>query len=123
MNSAVPVKGQRRIDPATLHLLWRGVVGLALFALALAALSIKANGQTKSLDKTTNEPQEIRKAVTESGPETESKVQAEKTAGSSATGMAAPQATPEPSPQTQTAESKWHYGGFVDVGYLLDFNH
>src|SRR3954470_9733953 len=123
MNSAVPVKGQRRIDPATLHLLWRGVVGLALFALALAALSIKANGQTKSLDKAANEPLQVPKAVNESGVETETKVQPENTSASSATDMATPQATPEPSPQTQTADSKWHYGGFVDVGYLLDFNH
>src|SRR5262245_39816773 len=98
MNSAVPVRGPRRIDTATLHLLWRGVAGLALFALALAALSIKTNGQTKSLDKKTNEPPQVRKAVNESGVETETKVQEENTAGSSATEMGAPQATPEPSP-------------------------
>ena len=29
-------------------------------------------------------------------------------------------ASPEP---RKTSESAWHYGGFVDVGYLLDFNH
>ena len=34
---------------------------------------------------------------------------------------AQPQATPSPTPQT--TDSKWHFGGFVDVGYLLDFNH
>ena len=30
---------------------------------------------------------------------------------------------PSPTPQTQSPDSKWHYGGFVDVGYLLDFDH
>jgi hypothetical protein len=35
------------------------------------------------------------------------------------------QATPSPTPQPETTDPdpKWHYGGFVDVGYLLDFNH
>jgi hypothetical protein len=28
-----------------------------------------------------------------------------------------------PTPQPQTSKSAWQYGGFVDVGYLLDFNH
>src|SRR5439155_11004793 len=37
--------------------------------------------------------------------------------------LAKPQATPSPTPQFQTSDPKWHYGGFVDVGYLLDFNH
>src|SRR5499427_3052061 len=26
-------------------------------------------------------------------------------------------------PSNPPSESKWHYGGFFDVGYLLDFNH
>jgi hypothetical protein len=26
-------------------------------------------------------------------------------------------------PQTQKSEPKWNYGGFVDVSYILDFNH
>src|SRR5262249_8003805 len=26
-------------------------------------------------------------------------------------------------PQKQQSTPEWHYGGFVDVGYLLDFNH
>ncbi len=33
------------------------------------------------------------------------------------------QETPSPAPQEQTSQPKWHYGGFVDVAYLLDFNH
>jgi Putative beta-barrel porin-2, OmpL-like. bbp2 len=32
----------------------------------------------------------------------------------------AAQQTPSPEPKKQP---EWHYGGFVDVGYLLDFNH
>lgn len=31
------------------------------------------------------------------------------------------QGTPSPTPQR--SEPKWHYGGFVDAAYLLDFNH
>src|SRR5438552_9589483 len=26
-------------------------------------------------------------------------------------------------PQTHQKKPEWNYGGFVDVGYLLDFNH
>jgi putative OmpL-like beta-barrel porin-2 len=26
-------------------------------------------------------------------------------------------------PRTRPSEPEWHYGGFVDLGYLLDFNH
>src|SRR6266705_1235172 len=33
-----------------------------------------------------------------------------------------PQAPPE-EPQKQPSAPKWHYGGFADLGYLLDFNH
>src|SRR5215470_3303100 len=33
-----------------------------------------------------------------------------------------PQATPSPAAQSQSSSS-WHYGGFFDAGYLLDFNH
>jgi hypothetical protein len=30
---------------------------------------------------------------------------------------------PSAEQEPKTSEPKWHYGGFVDVGYLLDFNH
>ncbi len=39
----------------------------------------------------------------------------------SAKTSAQPQASPSPNPET--TDFKWHFGGFVDVGYLLDFNH
>lgn len=141
MNSELRVKGQRKLHPDTLYLLWRGAVGPGIFVLVLATLSVTANGQSKPFNETTTEPQQVRKAVTESGLEIDTKIEAENTTGSkaaspaingnsqsnvatsSATEVANPQATPSPTPQTQTADSKWHYGGFVDVGYLLDFNH
>src|SRR6266568_7168981 len=34
-----------------------------------------------------------------------------------------PHQTPSPEPQKQSSKPEWHYGGFVDAGYLLDFNH
>ncbi len=37
--------------------------------------------------------------------------------------VAEPQQTPSPEPQKQSSTPEWHYGGFVDVGFLLDFNH
>src|SRR5690348_3078089 len=35
------------------------------------------------------------------------------------------EARQEPQSQALSSQSKseWHYGGFVDLGYLLDFNH
>ena len=30
---------------------------------------------------------------------------------------------PQAQPTSQQANSLWHYGGFADLGYLLDFNH
>ena len=47
------------------------------------------------------------------------------TSSNSSIDDAEPQATPSPTPQAKTTDPdpKWHYGGFVDVGYLLDFNH
>ncbi len=32
-------------------------------------------------------------------------------------------ASAEPKPEKETPTPKWQYGGFVDLGYLLDFNH
>ena len=34
-----------------------------------------------------------------------------------------PHQTPSPEPQKQSSKPEWHCGGFVDAGYLLDFNH
>jgi len=137
MNSELRTEGQRRLHKETLNLLMRGALGLGLFALLMAALSLKAHAQSTLLDKATNQTQEMRKAVTGSGEAKDAKIETDNTSSSNAALMdangnsqspptndvATAQATPSPSPQTQTADSKWHYGGFVDIGYLLDFNH
>jgi len=34
-----------------------------------------------------------------------------------------PQSTPSPTPALDPPAAPWHYGGFFDAGYLLDFNH
>src|SRR5260370_648183 len=34
-----------------------------------------------------------------------------------------PQSQSQPQPTSQQAKPKWQYGGFADLGYLLDFNH
>lgn len=36
---------------------------------------------------------------------------------------AVPQGVASQEPQKQQSKPEWNYGGFVDVGYLLDFNH
>ena len=35
----------------------------------------------------------------------------------------AAQSSPSPTPTPDPPAAAWHYGGFFDVGYLLDFNH
>lgn len=45
MNSQMQSGRRRRIQPETLNLLWRGVVGLALFVLVMTALSITGHAQ------------------------------------------------------------------------------
>src|SRR5258708_3128791 len=112
------------IDSDTFDVVWRAALGLALFVLIMAALSIKAHAQqTNSSQLTvksekTVEPKESSTAT--NGNQEPS--QAEVTTSSTEIG-AAPQATPSPSPTTKPAESKWHYGGFIDAAYILDFNH
>jgi hypothetical protein len=139
MNSAARLKGAKKLHAEALSLLWRGAIGFAFFALVMAALSLKANGQSTSLNnKATNQPQEVRTATADSTEASEANSKTEKTAGIKSastninedaqsdvtTGSAtAAVAQGAPSPSPQTPESKWHYGGFFDVGYLLDFNH
>src|SRR5258708_26291776 len=97
----------------TFKLIWRAALGLALFVLLITAPTIKGHAQ-------------------EAGPSTKEGANTEgsNTKASQSDAMtsptidsAVPQATPSPSPTTQTAETKWHYGGFIDAAYLLDFNH
>ena len=137
------VIGKRHVilDSDTFDIIWRAALGLALFVLVMASLSLKVRAQQTVFNQPTNQTPRVRKPVAESR---ESKIEIETTVGteevstalngntksprsneatSSMTEGATPQATPSPTPQNQTPDSKWHYGGFVDVGYLLDFDH
>jgi hypothetical protein len=104
---------KRVIDRDTFELIWRAALGLALFVLLVAALTIK--GQAQQTRPSTKVRANTGEANTE---DSQSDAVTDATVVS-----AVPQETPSPTPQTQSPDSKWHYGGFVDVGYLLDFNH
>lgn len=141
MNSEVRSNRQRRFDPDTLYLLWRGAVALVLFALVMTALSLKAQGQSSSfnqLERTKQVSSTDTKSAAATGTRTEiDKTETSKVASMNPNEAPEPEATkdaaievaspktttPTATPQTQSPESKWHYGGFFDVGYLLDFNH
>jgi hypothetical protein len=96
-----------------LELNWRAVVGFASFVMLITALTIKSHAQQAG-------PSTKEHAKTE---EENTKASQSNAMTSPAIDSAVPQETPSPTPQTQSPNSKWHYGGFVDVGYLLDFNH
>src|SRR5437016_5103788 len=130
---------QEVIRRNSVELIWRVAVGLILFALVMAALSLKAHAQQIL---PTTQPQQVPRDMSEAREAVEAKIgraderkecpEAEEantkasrsdTITSSSVAGPIPQETPSPTPQTQSPNSKWHYGGFVDVGYLLDFNH
>jgi hypothetical protein len=100
-------------DRDTFELIWKAAVGLALFALVMTALTIKGQAQQTGQSKKERSNSE----------ETNTKASQSDALMSPMVDSAVPQATPSPSPTTQTAETKWHYGGFIDAAYLLDFNH
>lgn len=97
----------------TFEVIWRAAVGLTLFVLLITALTIK--GQAQQTEPSTRERANAEDGNTNAS---QSDVTSSPTVAS-----AIPQESPSPTPQTQSPDSKWHYGGFVDVGYLLDFNH
>src|SRR6266851_4745411 len=101
------------LDRDTFELIWRAGLGLALFVLAITALTIK--GQAQPTGPSTKE-----RANTE---EKNTKASQSDAMSSPTVAGTVPQEKPSPTPQTQSPDSKWHYGGFVDVGYLFDFNH
>ncbi len=101
------------LDRDTFELIWRAGLRLALFVLAITALTIK--GQAQPTGPSTKE-----RANTE---EKDTKASQSDAMSSPTVAGTVPQETPSPSPQTQSPDSMWHYGGFVDVGYLFDFNH
>ena len=96
----------------TFELIRRAPLGLALFVLLITALTIKGQAQQTG-------PSIKERANTE---ENTKASQSDATTGPTVASVI-PQETSSPTPQTQSSDSKWHYGGFVDVGYLLDFNH
>jgi len=115
---------------------WKALVGFALFVAAMTALSIRAHGQetVRKVEKPSvlSKPGEkvdsqifSDKAQESAQPSTageENKLsEAESVVAAPAAGD--PQDASSSTGTTQSAESKWHYGGFFDVGYLLDFNH
>src|SRR5260370_10093774 len=101
------------LDRDTFELIWRAGLRLALFVLAITALTIK--GQAQPTGPSTKE-----RANTE---EKDTKAPQSDAMSSPTVAGTVPQEKPSPSPQTQSPDSMWHYGGFVDVGYLFDFNH
>jgi len=112
------------IDRDTFDVVWRAAIGLALFVLVMAALSIKAHAQQTNSSQLTvkSEKSDASKDPSTGTNGSQEASQAEVTT-SPTEADATPQATPSPSPATKPAESKWHYGGFIDAAYLLDFNH
>ena len=105
---------QTRLHSATLNLVWRGLVGLVLFILAMAALSIKGHAQ-QTVSSTT--------AGTSTDKPCDTLGASDVNADGIILGGPLAQEAPSPSPQPPASTSLWHYGGFVDIGYLLDFNH
>jgi hypothetical protein len=115
--------GKMVFERDTFELIWRAAVGLALFVLVMSALAIK--GHAQEAGPNTKERANTKESNTKASQSdaTTSPTIASPTIASPTIDSAVPQATPSPSPTTQTAETKWHYGGFIDAAYLLDFNH
>jgi putative OmpL-like beta-barrel porin-2 len=115
---------------------WRATVGLVLLGVVMVALSLKVHAQ-QTLSTNQSEPviSREREAVDlqagraesskteEANPKASPKAPQSDATTSPTVASAVPQESPSPTPPAQSPDSKWHYGGFVDVGYLLDFNH
>ena len=125
--------GSEFLDHNTFELIWKAIVGFGLLVLLLKALAPNAYAQQASNQRPTSptrkaaikSPEVIKleneteqpKAIANAGP---SQSSAEL---SSTIEDARPQAMPAQPAPSKSSESKWHYGGFFDVGYSLDFNH
>src|SRR5262245_57338163 len=102
------------------ELVLRAVIGLSLFALSMAVLSFTARGQKIAINE-----QQNRAPISESSKKvdhpnnTAAEEDKKKSKADTETYIDAGDSS---SAQAQKSEPKWHYGGFVDVGYLLDFN-
>jgi putative OmpL-like beta-barrel porin-2 len=115
------------------------IVGVALFGFLVTALSLKAHAQRRLSNLPTTQLQACEGAS--ATPEAQSsKIKSEDanayednastkegTRSDDPYGVTAnpkvEASSQETTPQSQSPDSKWKYGGFVDVGYLLDFNH
>lgn len=96
------------------ELIWRAAIGLTLFALVMTALSIKVQAQQTFVRVPNLELFDKNKVYFERGTSEEPN----DTTTITNTGLSQETQSPTPS-----STSKWDYGGFLDVGYLLDFNH
>ncbi len=102
----------------------------AIFALTIliVAISMKVNGQeTASRFSRSAEEATGKKANKEKPPPDSQSARDASESNLQTDGVSSnetePQATPQTASSPQLPSSKWHYGGFIDVGYLLDFNH
>lgn len=93
----------------------RMVFGVAVLAIMVATICLKVRAQetTKLSDA---KSKALRESVDDRGDvePLSAEAQSDETTRADADPQASTQTNPEP---------KWHYGGFVDVGYLLDFDH
>ena len=119
-------KRETVINRDTLEVACRAAQGVGLFVLVMAALSYRAHAQEISADRTNSGKATSVSSITSSSPKPQvtTGIEWEPSISSKNDGPKS-QATSSPTPEAQTSDppSKWHYGGFVDVGYLLDFNH
>ena len=127
---SVDTRRQPFINRHGLEIGWKAALGLGLFVLMMAALAYRTHAQEIQTDQRSNNSQSSTATSENSVPSSTAKplvttkIESEPLRGSvKDSGQA--QATPSPTPQSETSDPapKWHYGGFVDVGYLLDFNH
>ena len=100
------------------------VFGVITLVILIATTSMKAHAQTGSQSDVPHRAS-ANKVEKQKSPN-DSKLKAETEEGSKPAVLenteVEHQPSPDPAPQP-SADAKWHWGGFVDVGYLLDFNH
>jgi len=116
----------------TVEIIWGVVVGLGILGLLMAALSAKVHAQqtvlnpkvtkSKTTDEPTAHPTDV-KAETEKRATSRSANSDPVQSDTKSVSGDVPQTTSFPSQQAQSSDPKWNYGAFLDVGYLLDFNH
>ena len=131
INRELVKKNKKRIPSANrnrFQLIARRVA--VSFILTLAFHSADAQAQQNSATKTPTARNDSTERVSEKDPgaaHAELKVggaaDSAKSQSTKSQTPASDEAAQTPSAPTQSTEPAWHYGGFVDVGYLLDFNH